>query len=373
VRLGDRRVIQALPAGGQSTNESATSRMWDAVQKQAATIAADGGSGYRAFFAAVYYLGVMCMLGRLLFSMAGGVFLCRQQVLPLPASLTNSLREQSSRMGLRRVPALAYCARVHGPVVVGFVKPMILLPVSLATGLNAEQLRAIVTHELAHIRRLDHLVMLLQRVTESLLFYHPAVWWLSRQVSIEREQCCDDLVIAGGANPVCYAEALLRVAEFQVARPPRAARVMLSAVEGGVSVLRQRMNRLFGEPGRPHVPFSRPGLVWLVALYGLFLLCPLSLFQGISPLQLSTPAIAQDSPEQAAVPTHTPWSRTLEGLQFQLGQSQSVYAWWQQPRFELTIRWMASSVAAAGACTTTLRSRSTAIVSLRLFSDRWTV
>ncbi|MGA3328860.1 MAG: GWxTD domain-containing protein [Terriglobia bacterium] len=94
------------------------------------------------------------------------------------------------------------------PMVIGHVRPVILMPVGLLAGLPAGQIEAILLHELAHIRRYDYLVNVLQRSVECLLFYHPAVWWISRVMRAERENCCDDVVVATSGNVQEYAVAL---------------------------------------------------------------------------------------------------------------------------------------------------------------------
>ena len=94
------------------------------------------------------------------------------------------------------------------PTVIGWLKPVVLLPASALAGLTPRQLEAILAHELAHIRRHDYLVNLLQTLVETLLFYHPAVWWLSRRIRVERENCCDDLAVSLCGDPVAYAAAL---------------------------------------------------------------------------------------------------------------------------------------------------------------------
>ena len=86
------------------------------------------------------------------------------------------------------------------PVVVGYCA-VILMPVGLLTGLPAGQIEAILLHELAHIRRRDYLVNLLQTFVEGLLFYHPAVWWISAVIRAEREHCCDDAVVSTQGDP----------------------------------------------------------------------------------------------------------------------------------------------------------------------------
>jgi beta-lactamase regulating signal transducer with metallopeptidase domain/biopolymer transport protein ExbD len=103
---------------------------------------------------------------------------------------------------------LAVCERIAAPIVVGVFRPMILLPPALLTSLSAEQWEMILLHELAHVRRLDNLVNLLQRAVETVLFFHPAVWWASRWMRLEREHCCDAAVLRLGTSPQSYAETL---------------------------------------------------------------------------------------------------------------------------------------------------------------------
>ena len=95
---------------------------------------------------------------------------------------------------------------VEVPTVIGWLRPVVLMPASALSGMGPQQLEAILAHELAHIRRHDYLVNLLQTVVETLLFYHPAVWWLSGRIRVERENCCDDLAVSLCGDPYAYAE-----------------------------------------------------------------------------------------------------------------------------------------------------------------------
>jgi TonB family protein len=92
--------------------------------------------------------------------------------------------------------------------VIGWLRPVILIPISAIAGLTPQQLDALILHELAHIRRLDTVTNLLLVAVETILFYHPAVWWVSRHVRIEREHCCDDFAVAACGDAVMYVEAL---------------------------------------------------------------------------------------------------------------------------------------------------------------------
>lgn len=144
----------------------------------------------------------------------------------------------SNALGLRRAVRLLESAAVEVPSVIGTLRPVILLPASALTGLTPQQIEMVLAHELAHIRRHDFLVNLLQAVVETLMFYHPAVWWMSRRVRIERENCCDDLAVAVCGNPIQYARALTRLEEL------RSAPSLLVAANGGS--LLDRVRRIAG-------------------------------------------------------------------------------------------------------------------------------
>ncbi len=118
-------------------------------------------------------------------------------------------------LGLRDSVRLLVSRRVDVPSVVGWIKPVVLLPVSSFSGLTPEQLEMVLAHELAHIRRHDFLINVMQSIVETLLFYHPAVWWLSRQIRIERENCCDDLAVAVCGDPLAYARTLTQLEELR--------------------------------------------------------------------------------------------------------------------------------------------------------------
>ena len=109
----------------------------------------------------------------------------------------------AARVRLSRPVTLLESCVAEVPVVIGYVRPVILMPVGLLAGLPAGQVEAILLHELAHIRRHDYLVNLMQIVVEGLVFYHPAVWWISGVIRAERENCCDDLVVATQGRCAC--------------------------------------------------------------------------------------------------------------------------------------------------------------------------
>jgi beta-lactamase regulating signal transducer with metallopeptidase domain len=108
-------------------------------------------------------------------------------------AIVRMFEEIRERLAVKVPVRLLISARVHGPAAIGWLRPVVLLPVSALSGLDERQLRAVFAHELAHIRRHDFAVNVLQRCVETVLFYHPVVWWLSSKVRQEREHCADDL------------------------------------------------------------------------------------------------------------------------------------------------------------------------------------
>jgi len=134
-----------------------------------------------------------------------------------PDGVQQLLERTAERFRLRQAVRVLQSTLVETAVVVGYFRPVILLPVSAVTGLSPAQLEAILAHELAHVRRHDYLVNLLQTLVETVFLYHPAVWWLSNQVRNERENCCDDIAIAVLGDRVEYGRALLALEEHRAA------------------------------------------------------------------------------------------------------------------------------------------------------------
>ena len=152
------------------------------------------------------------------------------------ASLLALCEEVQQRLGIRRAIRYLECRWLAAPAGFGCLRPVILLPVAALTGLSQEQLRAVIAHELAHIRRWDFSVNLIQVAVETLLFYHPAVWWLNKRIRAEREICCDEAAISAYGNRVEYAHALAFLAEW------RHAPAIATAINQGV--LTDRILRL---------------------------------------------------------------------------------------------------------------------------------
>ena len=161
-----------------------------------------------------------------------------------------------AKLGVLRPVRLLQSSILQVPAVIGWLRPVVLIPATLASGLTIPQLEAILAHELAHIRRHDYLVNLLQALVETLLFYHPAMWWISRQVRQEREHCCDDLAVRACGDRKLYAGALLSLEEHR-------AIALLPAATGGDLVARIRR---IAAPKLSHAETAPRWLAGLIAV-----------------------------------------------------------------------------------------------------------
>ncbi len=187
---------------------------------------------------AAWATGLLLMLLRF----GGGLMVVRRLrrtgLVPVPAAWQARLTLLAGKLAVGRPVALRESARVASPVAVGWLRPLILLPLGLLDALPAAQLEAILAHELAHIRRHDYALNLIQALIETLFFFHPAVWWMSARVRQERELCCDDLAVAAlNGQAHTLARALAALAAWEAAAPvayaaPLPARLALGATGG---------------------------------------------------------------------------------------------------------------------------------------------
>jgi beta-lactamase regulating signal transducer with metallopeptidase domain len=193
----------------------------------------------------------------LMLSLAGGWWRLHRRVRRLartgPASPFRSRAAHlAGQLGIRRAVRVVDAAGVETPMLIGWLRPVIVLPVAALAALTPAQVDAILVHELAHVRRHDALVNLLQVIAETLLFYHPGVWWVSGRIRIEREHCCDEVAAAQCSDPAEYAAALAHL-ETRRAPKPRlalpAAGLLLARIERVLGVRRAESSA----PGMPAV------------------------------------------------------------------------------------------------------------------------
>lgn len=188
--------------------------------------------------ARAWLVGVAALALRIVFGLLVLEYLRRRNLVALPAPLVAKFTALQQRLGIRRFIRYCECQRVRVPAVIGFFRPVVLIPVRALTGLSIEQLEAVVAHELGHIKRFDVAVNFVQVIAETLFFFHPAVWWLNKRIRADREDCCDDVAVAMSGGSVGYAKALATMATWRDA--PRFA----MAATG--SPLAARVSRLLG-------------------------------------------------------------------------------------------------------------------------------
>ena len=191
------------------------------------------------------YLAVFWVLGFIIFMTRyfGSYFGLKKIRSRNPSSLNPKLqkitKEVSKILGLNENVSAYQCSYINTPLIYGIIKPVIVFPISFLSNLNSEQIEIIIFHELAHLKRLDPFFKALQSVIESLLFFNPTIWLLSKEIDVEREKCCDDLVTKYSQNNILYARTLLDIAEYS-----NAANEAALALIGNKNQLFSRIKRL---------------------------------------------------------------------------------------------------------------------------------
>src|SRR4051812_2757888 len=191
-----------------------------------------------------WFVGAAGCSLRLLMGFISVAALRRSPHAPVRTEWQRILDRLIDRMQVSRPVRLLATDRVDCPSVIGWLRPVILAPVGVLSGLAPQQVEALLAHELAHVRRHDYLVNVLQGIAETLLFYHPAVWWISNQIRAEREHCCDDLAVEVSGDVLVYARALAALES----RRPTHFKTALSANGGS---LLHRIQRL-ANPAAAH-------------------------------------------------------------------------------------------------------------------------
>ncbi|MDN5201529.1 M56 family metallopeptidase [Fulvivirgaceae bacterium BMA10] len=139
---------------------------------------------------------------------------------PLDEHWQDKLTVLQERLKLTKVVAIYESAMINTPVTLGHLKPIILVPVGMLTGMPADQVETLIIHELIHIKRADYFTNLLQSLIEIVMFYNPTIWWISHCIHIEREHCCDDATVRHCGDPLKYAQALTIIQEKKLSSKP---------------------------------------------------------------------------------------------------------------------------------------------------------
>ncbi|HSA56184.1 MAG TPA: M56 family metallopeptidase, partial [Gemmatimonadaceae bacterium] len=263
--------------------------------------------------------------------LGGGLLTVRRLVhrgsVPPSAALGALADRLAARLRIRGV-RIRESASVHVPMVIGWARPLILVPAALVTGLTPAELEALVAHELAHVRRYDILANLLQRAIETVFFFHPAVWWISARVREERENCCDDLAVAVcGGDAATYASALLALEEL---RYPQFATALAAS---GAPLLRRVQRLVDGRAGR--VELGVPWTIGSLGLLALFISAESAIGERnrqahvtAAPRPTSSPPTAADTATPARIPVRpagAAW-RTIDGSTLPVRWQQALRA-----------------------------------------------
>jgi beta-lactamase regulating signal transducer with metallopeptidase domain len=266
----------------------------------------------------LYLAGVALMLTRLSLAIIRSNRLCRRTRLIDDGPLAEILQTLSQQWSLKVVPTLVETRNAIVPQVIGLLRPTILLPAAAVTGLSTQELELVLVHELAHIRRHDMWVQLLQRLAETFLFFNPMLWHLSRRISTLREYCCDDITCRATADPepeLRYASALLRIVELGSPRPVDL--TALAASGRSPSELRRRVARLFGEPLSEPLRVSRTGLAASATVVALLAFSPTLWISGTEPVAEEQMPAADETEQTAQDALGTQGTKATEKL-FQL-------------------------------------------------------
>ncbi len=212
----------------------------------------------------VWSFGVLLFSIRLVWGCTQISRLRRRGAMPDEA-LRTLLAALARRLGIKQPVRILIAVDGESPSVVGWLRPVVLMPSAALLGLTTEQLEAVLAHELAHVRRHDYLVNMLQILVETLLFYHPAVWWVSARIRHERELCCDDMAVRTCGDAVCYARALTRLERLRITAPAM-------AMGSNSGSMLYRIQRLLGGGAQEYAPSKLPAILALVlgvACFGL--------------------------------------------------------------------------------------------------------
>lgn len=211
----------------------------------------------------MYMAGMLLMTIKLVSDMLQLHQIRTSMVQPMGEAWEKHLDKLVAQMRLPRKVKLLVSRYIQVPVMLGFLKPVILLPVAMVNNLSEEQLEAILLHELAHVKRNDYLLNIFQSIVETILFFNPFVWLISRIIRQEREHCCDDLVIAGTVQPLHYARALVALEEYRLTSNP-----LTMAAADNKQHLFHRIKRIM-EMKTKHLNYSQKFLAVLIIATGL--------------------------------------------------------------------------------------------------------
>lgn len=256
------------------------------------------------FLVTLYIAGMTGMIIKLLSDLFQLRKIRTTRIEPMGEVWDKHLDKLAARLQIPRKVKLLISRHVQVPVMLGFIKPLILLPVAMVNNLTEAQLEAVLLHELAHIKRNDYLLNIFQSIVETILFFNPFVWLISRIIRMEREHCCDDLVIASTVQPLQYAHALVALEEYRL----NANRLTMAAADNKQHLF-HRIKRIM-EMKTKHLNYSQKFLAVLIIATGLVSIAWLNPAKGKNHNEQQEPAkgktAATTSAPQEKIPATGP-------------------------------------------------------------------
>lgn len=237
-----------------------------------------------------------------------GVARLRAQARPVEAEITALAQALAAKLSLARAVAIAECEALDVPAVIGWLRPLILLPIGFAAGLDRATLEAAIAHELAHVRRRDYLLNAIALAIEALFFHHPCVWWLAGVARREREHACDDLVVAHVQSRGRYARSLLVIEQLRAGFPSPSA----SLAVDGASLL-ERVRRLQNHSPSRSPATEGPSRSMTTPLSRHFRFLPLIALATAVALAAALPACIEQASDEEEQLRELPLSGAIEG------------------------------------------------------------
>lgn len=238
------------------------------------------------------WLGIAALMIARIFRSYVSIFRLRRQLEGVPGQQSARMRRLAAGFGIGRRVHLFSSAQISMPMTIGAFKPMILLPLGLADNLSEKEFDSIIAHELAHIKRLDYATNLVQRLVEALFFFHPGVWFICKQLMIERELACDDWAVKT-CEPRGYASCLTKLVEhWNASKPGTAVRFAAAGILFGKHVLTRRVEMILNRDRNATTAVSKPALIYAIGVAVSFIIV----------CSLLSPVIAVPSGQKPARP-----------------------------------------------------------------------
>jgi beta-lactamase regulating signal transducer with metallopeptidase domain len=279
-----------------------------AMTTQAATVDEDA-SVFTRVISVAWVIGVLFMSTRFIIGVRNTVRFQTRGIEEVDPGWSDVFNQLKVRLGVRDGIRLLGSSLAETPMVVGWIRPVVLVPVSAFTNLTTDELKLVLLHELNHIRRMDHLINLLQGTAECLLFFHPVTWWLSAQIRNERELCCDDLTMKTMNQPRIFARALVKLETLRLDHRPTPLNPSVHATGGS---LMSRINRLLET--KEHTELSK--LTWrgplaIALATGLTAICLTTSINPVTAGETMSTEQDRDQGEELEFPTAEMASRRI--------------------------------------------------------------